>query len=165
MSRVSSPAGLHNEAATLAERVVTIGTSNTLTLDKETYANRLIVLTGGAGSITLTMPHAYGTGDVYHFVLDGPQTSNGIQINLSHGVSSNAYRGTAFVTEASGSTMGTFSASAGLQADRITLNSTTTGGQRAGDTIVLRDLEVGVWFVEDMRVTASGEEATPFSAP
>ena len=166
MSRLSSPAGLANEAATLSERLVSItAASNSIVLDRETYANRTILINGNATSLALTMPHAYGSGDRYEFVLATPQTSNGITISLAHGVSSNAYNGSAYVHDASSANTTIFSASAGLEADRITLNTTTTGGLRAGDRIVLVDSAVGTWQVVEMKVSATGAVATPFSAP
>lgn len=165
MSRLSSPAGLHNEPETLNERVVTLS-SGTTALTREEHANRLLLIGTVDAPYTLNLPHANGSGDVYEFMLTGERTSGSVIINATHGVSSNAFRGLAFLYDnSSGVAVQHFVASNGTAMDRITLNNTTTGAAQEGDYIKLMDIAVGRWQVIDMRLTNSGAQATPFSAP
>lgn len=163
MSRLST--GFANEPETLADRVVTLA-SQALLLEKEKHANRTLIIGAASASIyTVTMPHANGSGDVYHFYVPLAKLGSGaITITLAHGVSSNAYLGNCW-SLASNATIVQFAAAAADGMDLITLNGTTTGAADPGDYIVLQDIAVGTWQVLDMRVSTSGVQATPFSAP
>ena len=156
MSRLS--AGLANEAATLAERVVTLGTGTT-TLDPAKHANRTLIVPAGAVPITINLPHATGSGDVYKFLLNAAQTSGSIIINAPATPSSNKFVGRV-VQRTSASLVVVFASTTN---DIFTINGTTQGGVTAGDYVVFQDTATAQWLVLESSFTTSGAQATPFS--
>ena len=66
MSRLSSKAGLANEVADYAERVVVL-TAGAQTLVRETHADRLLVVNSELtdAAQTKTLPKSIGSGDKY----------------------------------------------------------------------------------------------------
>ena len=163
MSRQSI--GVANEPQTLNERVVTLASATTVVLDPAVHANRVLIIGATSNAAyTAQMPHATGSGDVYHFYAPLTKGSGSIIVNLNHGVSSNAFLGSCMSQDSNGVWV-TFAAAASDGFDRITLNGTTTGAADPGDYITLLDLATGVWQVLEMKVTTSGNQATPFSAP
>jgi hypothetical protein len=156
MSRVS--AGIANEAATLDERVVTLGTGTTK-LDPAKHANRLLQLSTADAAYTINLPLAVGSGDIYEFLSTVTRTSGSIVINATHGSVSNKIIGTV-KNYTSALTVVAYSSTAN---DIMTINNTTQGGAKAGDYIKLQDVAQGVWRVVDANLFSSGAEASPFS--
>lgn len=114
-----------------------------------------VVLNAAAG-LTVTLPAATGTGDVYTIIVGTTVTSNNYIIKVAN--SSDVMMGTLDVsTDIAGVTCPTTATS-----DTITMNGTTTGGI-LGSRIVLTDLATNKWGVSGGLVS-SGVEATPFSA-
>jgi hypothetical protein len=126
----------------------------TLTLAQ---AERLNVLHAAAGQ-AMVLPAASGSGACFRFMVKTTITSNTTTIKVAN--ATDVMQGTAIVAQDGDDTVVMFEASA--TADTITLNGTTTGGLR-GDQIELEDVEVGLWRVQAV-LTATGTEATPFSA-
>ena len=156
MSRLS--ANLANEAATLAERAVVIG-SGTTNLDPSLHANRLLLITNGSNAITINLPEAVGSGDVYKFLVTVARTSTSIIINAKSTNGSNVFVG--MITQHGSANVVTKFAS--TTNDIITLNNTTQGAQSAGDYLEIVDGAVDTWYVVRALFSVSGNAATPFS--
>ena len=157
MSRVST--GIANDITTLEDRVVTIA-AGTTQLDPAKHANRLLEIGQAAAAVTLNLPYATGSGDIYEFLSTVARTSGSLIINARHpGTTTNKFVGTV-KNYTSASIVATFSSTTN---DIITLNITTTGGQRAGDYIKLQDVAVATWRVVEAHLYSSGAQATPFS--
>ena len=157
MSRQST--GIANEAVTIADRVVTIAAGTTQLLS-EKHANRLLEIGQAAAAVTLNLPYATGSGDIYEFLSTVARTSGSLIINARHpGTATNSFVGTV-KNYGSGGVVLMFSSTTN---DIITLNITTTGGQKAGDYIKLQDVAPQVWRVVDGSLFSSGAHATPFS--
>jgi len=152
MSRQSI--GLANEPATLAERVVTV--SATATLTKETHANRVILLSGAAVGKTVTLPNADGSGDVYEFIVPVAQTSGSVIIIADSG---DLMSGTILTLDVTGADTAT--AFHMTNAYKVTLNAGTTGG-KGGDRLRFIDGAAGTWYVEGS-IAGSGTVATSFT--
>jgi hypothetical protein len=158
MSRQSSPAGLQNEPATLSERVVSITASGTTTLNKTDHANRLILVGNAASGVTLKLPTAEGSGDVYRVLNTVARTSGSLLFQLvstasTFNVMVNSLDSTAVATD----TSSWFS----TNATQISLNITTTGGL-GGDYFEFVDGAAGQWYVRG-QTRCSGDKATPLS--
>ena len=163
MSRQSSPAGLANENATLAERVVVnaTATGTTINLTPEDHAGRLYVVDTifTVSTINIKLPKATGSGDVYEIVNNAVQTF-GFIVSLQ--VATDYLSGTAIMLEQTGGTDDVvFYTSA--TSDKITFNPTQTTGGLRGDRIKAIDYKSGYYLV-DCRLMAAGDTVTPFSA-
>ena len=158
MSRQST--GLANDITTLEDRVVTLGTGTTQ-LDPAKHANRLLQISTADAAYTINLPYAKGSGDIYEFLLTVAHTSGSIIINARHpGTTSNKFIGVIRSNHSSGNIVIHYASTAN---DIITLNNTTTGGQRAGDHIKIQDVADATWRIVDAWITSSGSQATPFS--
>lgn len=131
-------------------------TTSAVTITKDDYANRPIVLDRAAG-ITVTLPAATGTGHSYTFYVKTTFTGNGI-IKVAN--STDVMTGFALLHQDAADTAVTFDTAA--TSDTITMNGTTTGGL-LGSQVYLVDLASGLWGVA-VFTSATGIEATPFSA-
>lgn len=130
-------------------------TAATVTITKE-FAGATINLSRAAG-ITATLPAATGTGRWYEFFTLTSVTSNN---NVIQVVGTDVMQGFALLAQDAGDTVVMFETAA--DSDTITMNGSTKGGLR-GESIILKDVSSGVWQVR-MMGTATGTEATPFSA-
>ena len=137
--------------------VIPDGTTN---LQPEVHANKLLLLSDADASYVINLPRAFGTGDVYDFLLGIAMTSGSVYISASAAVPSNIIVGTVWQHTASTATLVLFSSTVN---DIISLNRTTTGAAGAGDTLTLVDAAPGVWRVVSSFLTTSGNPATPFS--
>lgn len=131
---------------------LTTVTDATVTITDDGYLGAPIVLNRAAG-VTATLPPATGSGNRYEFILLVDATGNQI-VQVAN--ASDTMMGMAYIG-ADGETFYTADAS-----DTITLNGTTTGGEK-GARIICDDVAANVWAVVVMS-EASGTEATPFSA-
>lgn len=160
MSRLSSPAGLANEASTVAERIVrkTTTASVEFSFTPEEHAGRTFVLDAVVitDALTITLPKAIGGGDVYTVFNNAVQTQSIIVAALGADIMSGVAIGFSQTVAEAGDLFLTTATS-----DKITLNITTTGGLR-GDYIQLTDYVPGTWLVR-MHFSGSGTLATPFT--
>jgi hypothetical protein len=161
-------AGLTNGGALRAagltgmpESVVNV-TAATLTVVPNTHAGRIITLNKADG-VTCTLPAATGSGDVYTFLVGTTITSVGAIVKVAN--ATDTMVGSATLAQDSANTVVQFDAVAGTS-DTITLDGSTTGGL-IGAKVTAMDIKLNgstaVWLV-DVFGTATGTEATPFSA-
>ena len=138
--------------------IVTLTATASITTADHSGRTLLMGEVGGDAAATFTLPAATGTGSVFKFVVSVINTSNYL---IKVADATDTIDGQIVITDADGtaaSSMVTASAS-----DTITLNGTTTGGVSIGDEITLIDIATNQYMVKGI-LTASGTEATPFSA-
>ena len=112
---------------------------------------------GGNAAATFTLPAATGSGATYHFIVSVVNTSNYvIQVTGDDTID-----GSVILHQDSANTVVSFNTAA--TSDTITLNGTTKGGVSIGDELTLIDAAADQYIVKGV-LTASGTEATPFSA-
>ena len=112
---------------------------------------------GGNAAATFTLPAATGSGATYHFIVSVVNTSNYvIQVTGDDTID-----GSVILHQDSANTVVSFNTAA--TSDTITLNDTTKGGVSIGDELTLIDAAADQYIVKGV-LTASGTEATPFSA-
>lgn len=126
-----------------------------LTIDS-TYAGKIVALNVATG-MTVTLPAATGTGNVYYFAVTTSVTSNSYIIKVAN--SSDVMGGVAIMGSSGGTSLSTGTAST---SDTITMNGSTTAGL-AGTWIEIRDVASNLFSVS-VHGVASGTAATPFSA-
>ena len=143
-----------NRACDASTRIVNV-TAATLAVTEAAHDGKTITL-NRAGGITATLPAATGSGTRLKFVVGTTFTSDGI-IQVT---GDDTMTGIAWIAQDAADTVVAFEA--GATADTITLNGTTTGGLK-GDIVYLEDIAADLWSV-DVRLSATGSEATPFSA-
>jgi len=147
----------------LTGRVVTLVETGAIT--EILHEGRVCMLgeVGGNALVTLTLPEATGSGARYKFIVSVLNTSNYV-IVVADTTNTN-FIGNVINQDAD--LVGTIAAimyPAPANADTITLNGTTTGGQK-GDWIELIDVAADVWFVNGVVSCPAGSDtATPFSA-
>lgn len=129
-------------------------TAASLTITRDLHAGRTVTM-NRAGGMTLTLPAATGTGNIYKFFVGTTFTSNGI-IQVANATDI-MQGGVAVSTDAGGVTI-----LAAATSDTITMNGSTTGGLK-GSFIEIEDVASGVFKVSGFLVS-TGAEATPFSA-
>jgi hypothetical protein len=151
-------------SAVIANTAVISATAATLALTAALHAGRVVQLNRAAG-ITVTLPAATGTGNIYRLsiatalsaashviaVVDGTDFMRGLILSKDDGTASSVI---AWATANSG-TLAT-------ESDTITLDGSTKGGN-LGDLIELEDIATDTWRVTGF-TKSSGSEVTPFSA-
>lgn len=134
-----------------------VAATASLVASRDANAGRVTKLDAAAG-LTVTLPAATGSGDVYGFFVGTTVTSNNIVIQVAN--ATDTMSGRAYViSDNSAAVLGYNTAS---DSDTITFNGTTKGGY-AGDFVQIQDVAPGKFHVLVMS-TATGTEATPFSA-
>ena len=126
------------------------------------HAGRLLLLgeVGGNANVTLTLPDATGTGDVYEFVVTVHMASNSYKIQAPD--ADNTITGQVQYLDEDGTAVTSYPTVAA--SDTITLNGGTQGGL-VGDTLTLIDIAADKWMVKGlMRVSAGANPSTPFTA-
>lgn len=133
-------------------------TSASVTLDRESYSGRPIVLNRAAG-ISVILPPASGTGDVYPFYVQTTFTG-AAEVKVAN--ANDTMTGTAILFQDAGDTVVGFQT--GATADTVDLYeaSNTTGGMK-GARLTLVDIASNLWHVHYVS-DAGGTEATPFTA-
>lgn len=131
-------------------------TASSVTLDAS-HAGKIIVLNRAAG-VTVTLPAATGSGNVFTIMLGTTVTSNNDIIKVAN--TSDSFVGRAIACADGGSGLNGWEVVAGD--DTITLNGSTKGGY-AGDTMHITDIG-GNLFVVNAFLNQTAAEATPFSA-
>lgn len=131
-------------------------TANT-TLKRNTHGGTWLNLSAAAG-LTVTLPASDGTGSTFRFSVATTVTSNNYVIQVAN--ATDVMQGVCIMAQDGGDTSVAFETAS--TSDTITMNGTTKGGI-VGDYIELTDVKSGFWQVK-MVVSATGTEATPFSA-
>lgn len=148
-----------NRIADVSARIVTLTADTTVT--EATHSDKVLLLgeVGGNAALAATLPAATGSGARFKFVVSVVNTS-GYTIRV---VGDDIMQGVIYAAS-TGDTpdLGQPWVTA-ADSDTITLNGTTTGGVSIGDWVEVIDILANTWAVAGM-VTASGTEATPFSA-
>lgn len=145
--------GLYLKKSLSGPPPVTLTASDTIT--EAEHAGRVINLSAAAG-LTVTLPAATGTGNIYRFFVLTTVTSNNYIIQVAN--ATDVIQGVITVaTDTSGITVPTAATS-----DTITMNGTTTGGV-IGGYLILQDVSSGFFSITG-GLNATGVEATPFSA-
>lgn len=117
-----------------------------------------ILTVNAAAGLTLTLPASAGLGDMYRIFIGTTVTSNSVVVKVAN--STDIMSGLCLAAQDAGATLNAWET--GASDDTITFNGTTTGGVR-GDFIELIDAATGFWVCQ-VRGSATGTEATPFSA-
>ena len=151
----SGPLTSNNGFISGSGSVVTLSSDTTLT--SASHAGRVMLLDKTDG-LTVTLPAASGSGNVYKFFVKTTITSNNYVIQVAS--SDDTMSGVAVVANDSDNTASVFETLAA--SDTITLDGSTTGGILGG-MVELQDLYSGKYLVK-INQSATGTEATPFSA-
>jgi hypothetical protein len=133
-------------------------TASTLTLNKKTHGNALIVANRAAG-ITFTLPASSGSGLRFRFYTQTTITSNNLIIQVAN--STDILSGQAIMATDNASDV-VVSFETGASDDTITMNGTTKGGIK-GDQIEIEDVASGIWAIKAF-LSGTGTEVTPFSS-
>ena len=138
--------------------IVTLTATGSITA--ATHAGKTLLMgeVGGDAAATFTLPAATGSGAEYRFIVSVVNTSNYV-IQVANG--DDTIDGSVTLHQDSAATVASFNTVAA--SDTITLDGTTTGGVSIGDEITLLDMATNQYMVKGI-LTASGTEATPFSA-
>jgi hypothetical protein len=146
--------------------LVSITATDAITLAE--HAGRTLVLNAAdadSTAVTLTLPAATGTGNVYHFivgVVSAMTAAYKIQVaDATDTIDGWIVAANDVANHASNNSINIWKAAS--DSDTITLNGTTTGGVTIGDWICLTDIATNQWAV-DGKLNQSGTEATPFTA-
>ena len=146
--------------ASVTKGLVTITATDALTAAEHAGRTNLLGEVGGNALVTLTLPDAAGTGNVYKLVVSVVNTSNYVIKVLD---ADTTIDGQIVITDADGTAATSHVTAAAT--DTITLNGTTSGGGAIGDYIELIDIAEHQWVVSGMTTCAAGSNiATPFSA-
>jgi hypothetical protein len=149
-----------NAACDISERLVALTATTAITT--LLHEGRDLYVTG-TGAAAYTLPEATGSGARFRFII-GEVNTNGTTIVVADTTNANFIGN---VINQDLDLVGTIAALiylAGANADTITLNGTSTGGQK-GDYIELIDVATDVWFVNGVvTCPAASNTATCFSA-
>ena len=131
----------------------------TVTITAETHANLPLVLNRAAGVIA-TLPKAYGSGNSYKFYVNTAVTSNAYTVKVAN--TTDIIQGQAFVQSATDSAQAAAVWATAGSSDTLSMDGSTKGGL-IGDSVEILDVAAGL-FVVKAYLSATGTEATPFSA-
>lgn len=132
-------------------------TAATLTITPIDHLGKVMMLNRAAG-ITVTLPAASGTGNMYRFWVGTSVTSNNDIIKVAN--ANDTMQGTLLNALATGATP--WIETAGGTDDTITMNGTTTGGL-IGSYVELVDQAANIWSLF-ATLAGSGTLVTPLSA-
>lgn len=147
-----------NQVADVSARIVPLGATGNI----PTTAEGRIIRIGQDGSantaITLTLPEATGSGAVYRVLVNTTNTGGLVIAALT----TDTMVGIVNILDLDAAAQGAYQASG--TDDKITLNSTTTGGQ-IGDWLEFVDYADTIWQVKgSLAVPTGSNPADPFSA-
>lgn len=157
-TEVTATATELNRACDVSTRIVTLTEDTTLTAATHDGKTLLLGEVGGNAQATMTLPAATGSGAIFMFKVSVVNTSNYI---IEVADATDTIDGTIMFLADGGNTVVGFEADG--TDDTITMNGTTTGGAAIGDWIELQDIASNQYAVRG-QMTATGTEATPFSA-
>ncbi|MGN6772628.1 MAG: hypothetical protein ACTHJQ_22680 [Rhizobiaceae bacterium] len=134
-------------------------TGSAVTLDRHIHRNAVVVLNRAAG-VTVTLPAASGTGDVFKILVGTTVSSNSDIIQVANASDTMVgHIATGLTTGAAGADFGE---AIGGTDDTITMNGTTTGGVK-GSYVEVQDVAANLWLVQG-NLVGSGTLATSVSA-
>lgn len=136
-------------------RIVNV-TAATLTISAASHDNRIVTLNKADG-IAVTLPAATGSGLKTTIIICTTITSSATTIKVT---GNDVMIGNALICNDSDASVSGFECAS--DSDTISFNGSTTGGIK-GDKVELIDIATDTWFV-NVRGSATGSEATPFSA-
>ena len=151
-------AGTTTLGASFVRDIVTLTATDAITVAE--HAGRILLMgeVGGDAAATFTLPAATGSGAEFQFIVSVVNTSNYI---IAVADATDTIDGSVILHQDSANTVVSFNTAS--DSDTITLNGTTKGGVSIGDEITLIDIAANQYMVKGV-LTASGTEATPFSA-
>ena len=151
-------AGTTTLGASFVRDIVTLTATDAITVAE--HAGRILLMgeVGGDAAATFTLPAATGSGAEFQFIVSVVNTSNYI---IKVADATDTIDGSVILHQDSANTVVSFNTAS--DSDTITLNGTTKGGVSIGDEITLIDIAANQYMVKGV-LTASGTEATPFSA-
>jgi hypothetical protein len=155
---VTVTAGTTTLGASFVRDMVTLTGTDAITVAE--HAGRILLMgeVGGDAAATFTLPAATGSGAEFQFIVSVVNTSNYI---IAVADATDTIDGSVILHQDSANTVVSFNTAS--DSDTITLNGTTKGGVSIGDEITLIDIAANQYMVKGV-LTASGTEATPFSA-
>jgi len=155
---VTVTAGTTTLGASFVRDMVTLTGTDAITVAE--HAGRILLMgeVGGDAAATFTLPAATGSGAEFQFIVSVVNTSNYI---IAVADATDTIDGSVILHQDSANTVVSFNTAS--DSDTITLNGTTKGGVSIGDEITLIDIATNQYMVKGV-LTASGTEATPFSA-
>jgi len=134
-------------------------TAAAVTLNRHVHRDAVVVLKRAAG-VTVTLPAAIGSGDVYKILVGTTVSSNSSKIQVANASDTMVgHISTGLTTGAAGADFGE---ALGGTDDTITMNGTTTGGI-AGSYVEAQDVAANLWLIAG-RLVGSGTLATSVSA-
>lgn len=140
---------------------VTTVTDSTVTLTQKDHAGGVVVLARAAG-VTVTLPAATGTGDIYRIIIGTTATSNANIIKVAN--ATDVMNGSLALQQDTDSA-GTLKLWAAADSDdTMTFAGAATTGGTAGAFIQCIDYKSGFWSCQAWTKSSGGAEATPFSA-
>ena len=159
MDGVTASAAELNQLDVSVSNVVD-ATAATLTVTAALHAGKIVTLNRAAG-VTVTLPAATATGNIYRFVIGTAASSNAniIETSATSEHMTGSLRGVDDDVE--GATG--YQWNAETSDDTITMDGTATGG-KVGDTITIIDYEATNFTVDGHLTQSGASEATPFSA-
>ena len=151
-------AGTTTLGASFVRDLVTLTATDAITVAE--HAGRILLMgeVGGDAAATFTLPAATGSGAEFQFIVSVVNTSNYV---IAVADATDTIDGSVILHQDSANTVVSFNTAS--DSDTITLNGTTKGGVSIGDEITLIDIAANQYMVKGV-LTASGTEATPFSA-
>lgn len=151
-------AGTTTLGASFVRDIVTLTATDAITVAE--HAGRILLMgeVGGDAAATFTLPAATGSGAEFQFIVSVVNTSNYV---IKVADATDTIDGSVILHQDSADTVASFNTAS--DSDTITLNGTTKGGVSIGDEITLIDIATNQYMVKGV-LTASGTEATPFSA-
>ena len=145
------------QVGSMVKPIVTLVATGSITIAAHAGRTLLMGEVGGNAAATFTLPAATGSGAEYRFIVSVVNTSNyKIQVTGNDTID-----GSVTLHQDGANTVASFNTAS--DSDTITLNGTTTGGVSIGDEITLLDMASDQYMVKGI-LTASGTEATPFTA-
>jgi len=150
---------LHVNSMTTGSAVLC--TDATLTLTQADHANRIVAISRAAG-VTVTLPAATGTGDIYRIVIATTATSNANIIKVAN--ATDVMNGSLALQQDTDAA-GTLKLWAAADSDdTMTFAGAATTGGTVGAFIQCIDYKSGFWSCQAWTKSSGGAEATPFSA-
>lgn len=135
-------------------------TASTLAVTAALHGSRIVTLSRAAG-VTVTLPAASGSGEVFTFITATAVTSNANVIKVAN--ASDSFTGIAMGVDTDAEGASGYTWNADTNDDTISMDGTATGG-KAGDKWVVIDYAANLFNVIGYISQSGASEATPFSA-
>lgn len=135
----------------------TVAETSSFNATSNEHANKITAIDAAAG-LTVTLPPASGSGNVYRMFIKTTVTSNTVIMQAPDAATT--FAGNAVALQDAADTTVAFETAA--TTDTVTLNGATQGGLK-GHLVTFTDVAADVYLVESIGA-ATGTEVTPFSA-